>query len=225
MENRELIAIAESPIFKGIDINELQIILEPHHPSIKHFSKGETVLQQDQELNRLVIVINGKLKAQMTSDEGKIINMEEFGNYQPVAVPVLFSKNQRLPVSLYALEDSEVFLLRKQTLIKCCMLNETIMENTLAVMSKKVAFLSDKIKFLQLNTIKQKIAGTLLKLSELEGSKSFKLKATKEDLSKEMGVTRPSLSREFANMIQSGIISQEKDLITILDLERLRNYK
>ncbi len=225
MEQRELIAIAESPIFHGIEINELNKILSSHHPSIKYFSKNETVWLQDQYLDKLIIVIDGKLKAQMASVDGKIINMEEFGKYQPVAIPVLFSKKQLLPVTLFALEESEVFCLPKDMLIKCCMANQTILENTMSVMSGKVNFLSQKIKFLQLNTIKQKIAATLLTLSKKAGSTTFKLTLTKEDLSKEMGVTRPSLSREFANLVQEGFISQEKDIITIVDPEGLKDYK
>lgn len=225
MNNRELLALAESPIFKNVDIVELQKILEAHHPSIKKYSKNEMVWFQDQFLDRLIIVIDGKLKAQMTSDDGKIINMEEFGRYQPVAIPILFSEKQLLPVSLFAQEESEVFFLSKDMLIKCCMANQRIMENTMSVMSGKVAFLSKKIKFLQLNTIKQKIASILLKQAERAGSKRFKLNLTKEELAKEMGVTRPSLSREFANLVQKGIISQDKDIVTILDKSALKEYK
>ncbi len=225
MEQRELLAIAESPIFKGVDINVLNKMLVSHQPSIKHFNKSEIVWSQDSILDRLIIVIDGKLKAQMTSEDGKIINMEEFGKYQPVAIPVLFSMKQILPVSLFALEDTEVFFLPKDMLLKCCMSNQKILENTLLVMSTKFEFLSNKIKFLQLNTIKQKIANTLIRMSKMANSKTFKLSQTKETMSKEMGVTRPSLSREFANLVQEGIISQDKDIITILDPGKLRDYK
>lgn len=225
MKNRELLAIAQSPIFKGIEITVLQKILESHHPSVKLFKKNETVWLQDQKLDKLIIVIDGKLKAQMASEDGKVINMEEFCPYQPVAIPVLFSDNQLLPVTLYTLTDSEIFYLSKEMLLKCCMANQTILENTMSVMSGKVDFLSNKIKFLQLQNIKQKIATTLFRISASAGSTTFKLKLTKEELSKDMGITRPSLSREFANLIQSGIISQNKDEITILDSGKLKNYK
>lgn len=225
MERRELIAISQSPIFRDIDIVELDMILESHHPIVKHYAKGEIICQQGAELERLIIVIDGRLKAQMTSEEGKVINMEEFSNYQPVAIPVLFSESNTIPVTLFALDDSEIFFLSKETLIKCCMENSTILTNTMAVMSKKVDFLSKKIKFLQLHNIKQKIASTLLGLVIKNTSRSFKLGQSKEELAKEMGVTRPSLSREFMNLINEGIISQDKDFITILDPERLKNYK
>ncbi len=103
--------------------------------------------------------------------------------------------------------------------------NHTILENTMTLMSGKVEFLSKKIKFLQLNTIKQKIASVLLKESKKAGSNIFKLKLTKEQLAKEMGVTRPSLSREFANLVQCGIINQNKDDIEIVDCAALASYK
>lgn len=225
MNNNELLSLAESPIFHGVDILDLKKLLEAHNPSIKHFNKGESVWFQGEILDRLIIVIQGTLKAQMTSPDGKVINMEEFGKYQPVAIPILFSKDQKMPVNLFSITDSEVFFLPKEMLKKCCMANGTILDNTLSFMSQKVAFLSGKIKFLQLNTIKQKIASILMIESKKAGSNSFKLKLTKEELAKEMGVTRPSLSREFANLVQKGIISQDKDSITIKDIDALKQYK
>lgn len=225
MDRRELLAIAQSQIFRDIDILDLEKILIPHHPVVKHYSKGEIVYQQGTVLERLIIVIEGKLKAQMTSEEGKVINMEEFDRYQPVAIPVLFSDSNKIPVTLFALEDSEVFLLSKEMLISCCMENRTILTNTMAVMSTKVDFLSKKIKFLQLHNIKQKLASTLLGLLIKNTSRTFKLGQSKEELAKEMGVTRPSLSREFMMLLNEGIISQDKDYITIEDPERLKDYK
>lgn len=225
MEKRELLAIAQSPIFKNIEITLLQKILESHQPNIRNYKKNEIVWLQDQRLDKLIIVIDGKLKAQMASDDGKVINMEEFISYEPVAVPVLLSKDQILPVTIHALVDTEIFCLSKEMLLKCCMANQTILENTMSIMSSKMEFLSRKIKFLQLHNIKQKIASTLLRLSENEGNLTFRLKLTKEELAKEMAITRPSLSREFSNLVQSGIISQDKDEISILDPEKLKNYK
>lgn len=225
MEKRELLAIAQSPIFKNIEITLLQKILESHQPNIRNYKKNEIVWLQDQRLDKLIIVIDGKLKAQMASDDGKVINMEEFISYEPVAVPVLLSKDQILPVTIHALVDTEIFCLSKEMLLKCCMANQTILENTMSIMSSKMEFLSKKIKFLQLHNIKQKIATTLLRLSENEGNLTFRLKLTKEELAKEMAITRPSLSREFSNLVQSGIISQDKDEISILDPEKLKNYK
>ncbi|MBN2617476.1 MAG: Crp/Fnr family transcriptional regulator [Spirochaetales bacterium] len=225
MERNELLALAESPIFRNIDILELHKILTPHNAIIKNYNKGDIICSQEEKLDRLIIVIDGKLKAQMTSTDGKIINMEEFGKYQPVAIPILFSEKNILPVTLYALENSQIFFLSKEMLIKCCMTHKQILENTMAVISSKVSFLSEKIKFLQLNTIKQKIAMTLLRCSKQANSLTFKMKQNKEELSKEMGITRPSLSREFSNLVQEGIIVQEKDIITILNPEKLKNYK
>lgn len=223
MNKRELIPLSMSPIFKDIDINELNSLLSRHQPNIKRYRKGELILLQEEILDRLVIVMEGTLRAQMESPEGKIINMEEFSKGQPVAIPILFSKEQKLPVSLYSKEESEVFFLPKEMLLECCLSNKTILENSMAVMSNKVEFLSKKIKFLQLKTIKQKIATTLIRLSKKNDAMSFKL-PTKEELAKEMGVTRPSLSREFMTLKKEGIISSERDIVTILDMAALKKW-
>jgi len=225
LNNSDLLLLAETPIFKGVDIIEIKKLLGGHSGSIKSYSKGEFVVNQNDFFDRLIIVMDGELKAQMSSEDGKVINMETFGKFRPVAVAILFSEKQILPVSLFSLVNSKVFFLPKEILISCCMANRVILENTLRLMSLKVDFLSKKINFLQLNTIRQKIATVLLTLSKKAKSDTFTLDRTKEELAKDMGVTRPSLSREFMNLSQMGIIEQNKDEITIKDLDKLSEYK
>ena len=225
MDNKMLIALSQSSIFKGIDILELKKILSPYIPIIKCYQKGETIKNQGEVIDRLIVVLNGRLKAVMDSEDGKSVGMEEFTSHMSVAIPILFSPNQILPVSLYAIEDSELFCMDRDSLINCGMNNRQIFENILANMSERVSFLSKKINFLQLSTIKQKIAYLLIKRSKETDSNIFKLPGTKEKMSKEMGVTRPSLSREFSNLVQRGIISQKKGFITILKMDELISYK
>ncbi len=225
MNNVTLVALSQSLIFKDVDIMDLKKLFSKHHPTVQKFKKGKIIHIQDTVLDKLIIVTEGKLKAQMDSEDGRTIGMEEFCPFDSVAIPILFSEKRILPVSLFALEDSTVFILDRETLIECCMLNRAILENTLLAMSGRVSYLSQKIKFLQLHTIKQKIAFLLLKESKKTGSKTFTLNGTKEVIAKEMGVTRPSLSREFANLVNNGIISQEKSKITILKPKELKDYK
>ncbi|MCD6545606.1 MAG: winged helix-turn-helix domain-containing protein, partial [Thermotogae bacterium] len=45
---------------------------------------------------------------------------------------------------------------------------------------------------------------------------------TKEELSKILGVTRPSLSRTFSELTKEGIIEQIRNEIIIRDIERLK---
>lgn len=225
MNNETLLSLSQSLVFKDVDILDLKKLFSKHQPTLHRFKKGKIVHHQDTELDKLIIVTEGKLKAQMDSEDGRTINMEEFKPFESVAIPVLFSEDRILPVSLYALEDSAVLFIDRDTLIECCLSSRLVLENTLLSMSQKVSYLSKKIKFLQLNNIKQKIAFTLIRLSKRSGSNTFKLNQTKEELAKEMGITRPSLSREFANLVSEGIISQDKNQISILKPDILADYK
>jgi CRP-like cAMP-binding protein len=74
---------------------------------------------------------------------------------------------------------------------------------------------------LTMKTIKEKIALFLLEKSR--GKKSFKLEMTKEEISRLFGVARPSLSRAFQEMIQSGFIDQKGKTIILKDLQTLKN--
>jgi CRP-like cAMP-binding protein len=77
--------------------------------------------------------------------------------------------------------------------------------------------LSDKLYFLSFKTIRQKIANYLLKLPAKEGVVT--LDRSQNSLAEYFGVTRPSLSRELANMQEEGLIEMERKTIRILNLK------
>ncbi|OQY38278.1 MAG: hypothetical protein B6229_06345, partial [Spirochaetaceae bacterium 4572_7] len=156
MENRILIAVSQSPIFKNVEILDLQELLGSFIPTIKEYKKNEIIKAQGTKLEELIIVLDGKLKARMDSADGKSIGMEEFSPYMSVAISILFSPKKILPVTLFTVENSEIFCMSIDSIIKCGMQNRQIFQNILCNMSERVSFLSNKIKFLQLSTIRQK---------------------------------------------------------------------
>lgn len=222
MDHNTVAVLSQSPLFKGVDIVELNRILTHVNYTTKTWEKGQYLLLQNSLYERLIIVTEGRLKAQIESENGKTINMEEFPPGKAVALPVLFSKAPRLPVSLLADVPSEVITLEKDTVFQLCMENKLILKNVLSNMSNRVLFLSKKIKMLQLKTIRGKIAFYLMSRASLSGSMEIQLGQTKEELAREMGVTRPSLSREFVKLTREGIILQEKNTVTILKPEELK---
>ncbi|HEW91132.1 MAG TPA: helix-turn-helix domain-containing protein [Thermotogaceae bacterium] len=87
-------------------------------------------------------------------------------------------------------------------------------------MGDRISILSEKLYLLSLSDLKERIARYLLTISR--GEEKFKIPITKEELSKILGVTRPSLSRTFSELTKEGIIEQIRSEIIIRDIERLK---
>ncbi|MPN38896.1 hypothetical protein SDC9_186421 [bioreactor metagenome] len=92
------------------------------------------------------------------------------------------------------------------------------------LLSSKILNLNKKVTELSLETLRQKIIFYLLQLYKEQKTLKLKLPISKKSLAEYLGVQRPSLSRELINMKNEGLISMEKDLVHVLDLETLQDY-
>ncbi len=100
--------------------------------------------------------------------------------------------------------------------------NTKFTENFLGLLSQKLVNLNKKIKLIELDTIRRKICKLLLDNYKAKDSLVLKIKSKKE-LAEEMGVARPSLSRELISMKNDGLIDFNLKEIRILDLEKLED--
>ena len=90
------------------------------------------------------------------------------------------------------------------------------------VVSDRFVTVTKKMKFLSLKTIQGKLANYFLLMYKKNNCKNFKLLKTQEQLADYFGITRPSLSRELNNMKREKIILFNKKMVTLLDIQRLK---
>ncbi len=57
------------------------------------FKKGEILALQDEPANRLIILLKGSVKAEMTDPSGKVVKVEDIEAPNPLAVLFLFGGN------------------------------------------------------------------------------------------------------------------------------------
>jgi len=91
----------------------------------------------------------------------------------------------------------------------------------LSILSDKIVMLNNKMKILNAQTLKSKIAVYLLSIYKRTNKLTFDMPMKRQELSEFLGITRPSLSREFSNMQHDGIIDLYRSSVKILDLDRL----
>ena len=97
-----------------------------------------------------------------------------------------------------------------------------VLINYLNIVSAKAQFLSQKITFLSLKTIKEKIAFFLLQRLKNDSS-SVKIEMSQTEVAGLMGVARPSLARTIGEMESHGIIKWERSQVTVLDPKGLNS--
>lgn len=211
-----LITVKNLPFFKEVPAKTLDVWLRAFSPRTKTHAKGTVIFLQDQEYKELAIMLEGEANAEIQDYGGKVLKVETLKAAEPIATAVLFSPNNALPVTVVAKTDVKILLIPKQELLRLCRLNEAFLDKLLMDMGGRLTLLAQKLRFLQFGTIRRKIAGYLLDEMRRQRSAELALPYTKEVLAELFGVTRPALSRVFAELRDEGVITQEGKTVVVL---------
>ena len=186
------------------------------------YQEHDIVALQGAPCNHLMVVLKGLLQGQMVNDAGKLVVIEELTPSRLLAPAFLFAPKNELPVNIIAVEPSEILFISRTDFTEWMQSDKQVLQNFLMLISGRSSFLTDKIMFLSLKNIKNKIADYLLRHLSSPDASTVKLSDTQQEIADRFGVTRPSLARAFAEMEQEGIISIDRKTITINRLQQLR---
>ncbi len=214
--------LINSPLFRGLTIEEIQSSFSDIHYQVKKYSKGNMVVSAGDKVDRLLIVLTGSVKGEMIDFSGKTIKIEDINPPMPLAVAFLFGKSNIFPVNIITNEDSELLVIPKESILKLFQENKIMLLNFLNAISNRSQFLSQKIKFLNFQTIKGKIANYLLQYVS-QNNKEFVLDKSQNDLAELFGVTRPSVGRGIRDLHNERIIEANGKRIKLLDIEGLKD--
>ena len=212
--------LSDSILFKGLSELDIQNLLNKINYKIKKYKPKEIIALSGEECNYLMIILKGSVKGEMFDYSGKTIKIEDIHAPMPLAIAFIFGKNNKFPVTVEAIIDTELLVIHRSEFLKLLQSNIRILNNFLNAISNRSQFLSNKIKFLSFTTIKSKFAQYVLELAK-DDFYIVELKQTQQQLAELFGVTRPSFARIIGEMQNEGLIKIEKKQVEILNRNAL----
>lgn len=213
--------LEKSSIFSGIEEKEIEKLLRETHYQIKSFAKGEIITIAGTTVNSLMIVIEGSVKGEMIDYSGKVIKIEDIEMPNPLAPAFMFGKQNRFPVTVTANKSVKLLIIPLPEFIKLLQQNTKALTNFLNIISSRSQFLTGKLHFLSIKTIRAKLAFFLLQRTG-ENIHSFRLNYTQQQLSELFGISRPSLGRVMSEMQREKLFIIEQKTVTLLNKQKLR---
>ena len=212
-----------SPLFRGLTMDELDSLFLKVNHQIKQFRSGELLAQAGEDVDKAILLMQGRLQGEMVDFGGNSLKIEELDPPQMIAAAFLFGPQNKFPVFLSAKTDGKILVVQKKDFTSMLSLEPRVMINYINIVSGKAQFLSGKITFLSLKTIKEKIAYYLLQRIKKAESKLVPIDQTQTALAELFGVTRPSLTRTVLEMENQGILTWSRENVKILDLNQLNH--
>lgn len=217
----DLSIISRVPLFHSIQGDRIEHIFSELNIELSYFKKGEILALQDEPCNRLIILLKGSVKGEMTDPSGKVVKVEDIFAPSPLAILFLFGADNRFPVQATAREDVTALVVPRQSLLKMLQKEETLLKNYLDISADFASRLSKKLHSMSFRTIRQKVSMYILDLAKKQESEVVELDRTKSSMAEYFGVSRQSLERELTNMQHEGLIISERKKIIIKEKNKL----
>lgn len=211
--------VSSISLFKGVDEQELELLFSQVVFQRKRFNKDTLIVSQGEICDRLLILVEGSVKGEMTEPSGKSLKIEDMEAPMALASAFVFGSRNRFPVNIIATSDAKFVVIYKSELLKLFHISEVVLQNYLSMISSRAQFLSDKLRFHSFKSLKAKLAFYLIQ--EAGKVRSFKLKHSQAELAELFGVARPSVGRAFLQLQEEQVIDIRYKQVTINDLNRL----
>ncbi|HDK7138530.1 TPA: Crp/Fnr family transcriptional regulator [Clostridium botulinum] len=210
------------PIFSSLSGEELiKIVNMTGHEA---FKKGETICNEGDKSETLVIINEGKVKLCKLTKEGKeqIIHILSSGDF--FGELNLFNDNESYNFSAYAISDVKICTLTKNKMDEILLKNPDISLKILKEVTRRLAETETLAQNLATNDADIRIANMILDFGEKYGVNKeqyieIKLPINREEMANYVGVTRETISRKLSKFEDLDIIKLVGNKVIIIKNE------
>jgi DNA-binding response OmpR family regulator len=186
---------------------------------VKRFKKKSEIFMEGDLPVSVFFVKSGNVKAFKSNQDGKelIINLykeNDFFGFEAVL------ENTHYQESAVALQDSEVVIIPQHDFMTLLYGQKDVSASFIGLLCKKVAEKERQLLNLAYNSVRQRIAEALLKLTQANEGNG-KIMVSREDLAKMVGTAPESVIRGLHDFKDEGLIEIEGGKIKVVQPSRL----
>ncbi len=192
-------------LFQGTSESEIDKYLSNISFKTISYNKNQQIYFSGED-DIFMFLLKGVIKGEVISPDGKVIQLKMI-SAPDLMLPVFFIPNKRFfPFNFTVKKDVKAITIKREAFINLLYSNKRLLENFFDLISKRLVFFSDKISFLNFNTISKKFAYYLL--NNINVGNTVMLTMTVTSLADYFGVERPSLSTVIGKFVDEGIIEK-----------------
>ena len=211
---------ADLPLFDGVPKEKLPHVLKCLNAQIAHYGKGERICRGGEEQRRTVYLCEGCAHLASTDCWGNRSILSEYERGSVIAADRLFGMSDKLPADIVAAEDCTALLFDLQKHVEakpCCMVHvERIRANLARALLQMNTRLIDRMDILANRSTRKKVLAYLSRQAELNGSDTFDIPLSRQELADALYVERSALSHELGKLQKEGRIAFSRRHFTLL---------
>ncbi len=212
--------LMNSPLFDGLDEEELGEVLACLGARAARYSKGETILCEGDPAECIGVVLSGAVQ---------VFRMDYFGNRSLMgrleegdlfAEAFACAGVSAMPVSVVALEETEALLIRAESILRscssACAFHQRMIFNLMRILALKNLACNQKIEVTSKRTTREKLMTYLMMEAKQAETSTFAIPFDRQELADYLEVDRSGLSAEISKLRREGVLKCERSRFTLL---------
>lgn len=215
--------LSRCPLFDGIQSEELAEMLHCLDGRTLRVSKGSPVFLEGDPAKFVGVVLSGNLQVVRDDFYGNRSVLTSVSPGDLFAEAFACAGLETMPVSVIALQNSEVLLLDcMKALSGCssgCAFHSRLIQNLLRGIAQKNLVLTQKIRCMSRKTTREKLMEYLLEQAKQQRKAEFVIPYDRQALADYLGVERSAMSAEISKLKREGILDTNGSRFRILSRE------
>ncbi|MBP8855062.1 MAG: Crp/Fnr family transcriptional regulator [Oscillospiraceae bacterium] len=212
--------LLQCALFDGIAKTELAAMLSCLGGKVHTYPAASTILQAGAAVRDIGIVLSGRVQ---------VIKEDYFGNSNLLTelnAPEIFAETfacaaiQESPVTVHSVTGCAILWINYRKIItpcsSACGFHAVLIGNMLRIVAGKNLLLNQKIEFLSMRTMQEKLMAYFTLQRQKSGSDSFAIPFSRQELADFLCVDRSALSRTLCKMRDDGLLRFKGNQFTLL---------
>jgi CRP/FNR family transcriptional regulator len=189
------------------------------------YKKGQVLFYEGTEPMGLFCVHEGKVKVSQTSSNGReqiilISKKDDFLGYRALL------SEERYGATATVIEEASICFIPKNDFVSVLTSNPIFLQKMLKEVCKTLGIIETKLTQFSRNSVRERLAGTILMLKETYGmegeiSESIDIILTREEIADIVGTSTETVIRLLSEFKSDGIVALNGKKIKVLDINRL----
>lgn len=213
-------------IFEGMTETDIMDLMPCFTPVIKSFAKDDILIRVGDPQDSIGIVLEGEIIVQKEDYSGNRLIIGNLGPSDIFGEVAAFARMGFWPNTVVANTKGQVLFFPIEKFAKpCCKLcnaHNLLIENMLRIVARKAMMMNNRIAYLKVKSMREKLAAFLYEQYQITGNRTFMIPMNREQLADYLNVSRPSMSRELGRIRDEGVIDFYRSSFTIKNIEALR---
>ena len=209
-----------SPLFEGIQPEDMDAMLGCIGYHISTFKKGDIVAFEAENIKHIGILLSGSvdmIKEDLWGNKTMLVRM---GKDELFGETFACGEDNLSVVTFVVSEDARIlFLPFNRVMHSCtmaCQFHHQLIENMVHIIANKNRDLMRKVEVISKKTLREKILAYLSIQAQLHSSRYFEIPLGRVELAEYLCADRSALTRELAKMKKEGLVDYDKNCFRLL---------